>query len=146
MAGAGELKAQNGWIEWLSNKSGHYAPSITHMVQVLHILQKKGVPMTFRLSALSRAGKKDYPTVTAFLTEIEADGEPDYDLMKLFAYSAHLTDAVLNPNGWRWRIPSEEPGVHVIATGQLVPHKTVRQWLKAQGLFATKEVQSGAAR
>jgi hypothetical protein len=150
VAGAGELKVVNGFLHWLSNKSGHYAPSIDHLMQVLHILQKKNVAMTFRVSAFfpPPGPRRNFANVADFMKAMELDGVADYELNKLFAYWDHLTDSVLGPKGWRWRIPAdgEEAGVHEINTKQLVPHKVVRQWLKSQGLFAKKTVQSGFGR
>lgn len=145
---AGELEAVGGTLMWLSNKSGHYQPKVAHILQVLHILQKGNVPMTFPLTVCSAAGKKDFGSVAEFMQDLDLNEEPDYELMKLLAYSQHLTDAVLSSNGWRWRQDPvlEKPGVYVIATGLMVPHKQVRQWLKSQGLFAAPEVQTGQYR
>jgi len=151
VAGAGELKATNGRLLWLSNKSGHYCPSAVHLLQTLHQIQKLGVPMTFALT--SYPGETYYPTVGAFLRKLEMDEEPDYELNKLFAYAAHLTDATLGthtPDPWRWRdlsqFPDEVPGVHTVATNTFVPHKTVRQWLKSRGLTAPTDLQLGVGR
>ncbi len=143
VAGAGELQVENGNLRWLSNKSGHYFPSAAHMVQILHQLQKKGVPMTFRVKLLP--DNDEFATVGDLLNKLEL-GEQDYELAKLTAYMAHLDDATLEPQGWRWRNEGERAGVYVIATNSLVPHKTVRQWLKSKGLSAATDVQSGAGR
>ena len=144
---AGELEAVGGALVWLSNKSGHYRPNVAHMLQVLHILQKNNVPMTFRLTICSSSPQKQFGSVGEFMKQLQLDDEPDYELMKLFAYGAHLDDAVLVRNGWRWRDPTHEKvGVYIIATNQMVPHKTVRQWLKSQGLFAQEDVQSSSGR
>jgi hypothetical protein len=149
VAGAGELKAVNGHLTWLSNKSGHYAPSVAHMLQVLHQIQKGGVPMTFALTVMP--AKKQYPTVGAFLKELELNDEPDYELMKLMRYSDHLTDAVLathTPDPWRWRDSSvgEVAAVYSTTTNAPVPHKAVRQWFKTQGLHAKTDLQRGYGR
>jgi len=143
VAGAGELEVRNGRLLWLSNKSGHYFPYVPHLLQVLHQLQKKGVPMNFRLKLVP--DNKQYATVGEWLDELEMAGKPDYELMKLLRYSHHLTPAVLGPRGWRWQ-DNEPRGVYQISNGQPVPHKVVRQWLKSQGLLADVEVQSGAGR
>jgi hypothetical protein len=145
---AGELEATGGALQWLSNKSGHYRPKVAHILQVLHILQKNNVPMTFPLTVCSAAGIEDFGSVAEFMQELDLNDEPDYELMKLMAFSQHLTDPVLSRNGWRWRQDPllEKPGVYVIATGLMVPHKQVRQWLKSQGLFAAPEVQTGQYR
>lgn len=147
VACAGELQATAGILEWLSNKSGHYMPKVSHLLQVLHVLQKNTVPMVFSLKVLSASGAKDYDKVGDFLAEMELNEEPDYELEKLFAYSAHLEDSILNLNGWRWRHPPQEkPGVYTLATNQFVPHGEVRKWLKSQGKYADVSVQSGMGR
>jgi hypothetical protein len=144
VACGGEIEVRAGSIEWLSNKSGHYRPKIQHLLQVLHLLQKRNVPMTFALTVVP--GGANHPTVRAFLERLDLDGEDDYELTKLFAYSAHLTETVLDRNNWRWRFPNEAPGVHDKTTNLLIPHKQVRKWLKQQGLTAAPEVQSGTGR
>ena len=147
VACGGELEVNRGRLVWLSNKSGHYRPDVPHLLQILHQLQKKQVSMTFRLTVFSASGRREYTTVGAFLKDLELDDEPDYELMKLMAYSQHLTDAALAQNGWRWRRDeSEAPGVYQIATNQPVAHKRVRQWLKSTGRFANVSVQSGQNR
>jgi hypothetical protein len=148
VAGAGELRATNGWLRWLSNKSGHYQPNVYHLLQLLHQLDKMNVPLDFSLSWVSAQGTKKYPTAHAFLQELRLDDQPDYELSKLLAYMQHLTAAVLAPKGWRWRNADqgEEAGVYDIQTNLLVPHKTVRQWLKSQGRLATVDIKTGWGR
>jgi hypothetical protein len=51
-AAAGSIKAINGTIDSLNNKSGHYQPGPKQMRQVLHRLQKAGVNMNFNLQIL----------------------------------------------------------------------------------------------
>lgn len=148
VAAAGELEAKNGNLLWLSNKSGHYTPNTGHLLQVLHILQKRGVDMNFKLSVLGSGPRKDYNTVAEFMHELEMTDQPDYELMKLLSYSDHLDDAILARNGWQWRTdPMTQPaGVYKVVDKSMVPHKTVRQWLKAQGLNARVDTQSGLGR
>jgi hypothetical protein len=148
VSGAGELEVKRGQLMWLSNKSGHYRPGVYHLLQVLHVLQKNCVPMTFRLTVNSAGANQEYATVADFFAALDMNEEPDYELMKLMAYSQHLTDAVLNLNGWRWRSDPalEKAGVYDTNSGLPVPHKMVRQWLRSQGLRATKEVQRGTGR
>jgi hypothetical protein len=43
---AGEMQVTDGKIDWLSNKSGHYTPSVVQFQQFLHHLGKD-VPLTF---------------------------------------------------------------------------------------------------
>jgi hypothetical protein len=144
-AGAGEIEVRNGHVTWISNKSGHYRPTIYHMLQTLHLLQKKGVPMTFSVMIHgSYPGiEGTYASVGQFLKRLESLGEPDYELAKLLRYQDYLTDDVLERNGWRWRSidRDEKPGVYTIATNQFVPHKVVRQWFKSQMFFAEPDVK-----
>lgn len=145
VAAAGELICRDGVLRWLSNKSGHYRPGVGHLLQVLHQLQKKGIPMTFPLMVLPSG--KNYGSVGAFLDELRIAGEPDYELDKLMAYKEHLTDAVLGshrPTPWRWRLPGEPAGVYVVINRTPVPHRDVRKWLKSVGRDAGTNVQSGA--
>jgi len=149
VAGAGELQASKGNITWLSNKSGHYRPSVAHLLQILHQLQKGGVAMSFALTVMPY--NKRYPTVGAFLKALELDDQPDYELMKLMRYSAHLTDDVLGthiPDPWRWRAAErgEVPAVYSTDSNQPVDHKIVRKWLKSKGKVAIGQLQSGDGR
>ncbi len=143
VAGAGELQVERGNLKWLSNKSGHYAPTIAHLVQVLHQLQKRGVPMTFQVKLLP--DNKMYASVGDLLRELQLD-DRNYELAKLLAYKDYLNDATLGQNGWRWCREGEGRGVYSVMTNQPVPHKVVRQWLKANGHRAATQVQSGAKR
>jgi hypothetical protein len=143
VSSAGELEASKGTITWLSNKSGHYFPSVIHLLQVLHQLQKHNVPMTFPLRVFP--SDDSYPSVAAFLSALDVLGEAEYELAKLMQYT--FDDTLLAQNGWRWRAKdSEKPGVYTIATSQPVPHKTVRQWLKGRGNRGQVAAQSGAGR
>ena len=47
----GEMKVTAGKIDWISNKSGHYAPTKDHLVQFLHWLEKDGVTLDFSVQA-----------------------------------------------------------------------------------------------
>ncbi len=44
VAGAGELRASDGWLKELSNKSGHYWPEPFHLLQVIKQLMENGLP------------------------------------------------------------------------------------------------------
>lgn len=148
---AGEIEVSNGMVLWISNKSGHYQPSTYHLCQALHLLQKKGVPMTFRVSVVGVINGH-FGSVEEFLRALELSGRPDYELGKLMGYLPFLKNEILGANGWRWRDPTERPGVYTIgdpANGipsQPVPPKLVRQWLKSQGYSPTFYVQSGRGR
>lgn len=143
VAGAGELQVEDGRLKWISNKSGHYAPSVVHLVQTLHQLQKRGVPMFFRVKLVP--DNQEYATVGEFLDKMEL-GEQDYELAKLTAYMQHMDEATLGENGWRWRNENERAGVYTIDASLPVPHKQVRQWLKSKGFRAATEVQLGELR
>jgi hypothetical protein len=172
VAGAGELEVLAGKLTWLSNKSGHYAPQIEHLAQVLHILKKAGCDMNLRLRAFTSdpamkddlditdnptpigGGKtmwrRDYTSAQRFLDKL-VDKDVDYELLKLLAYVHHFNAQIAKLKteaGWRWREDDhgEKPGFYNIATGALVPHKDVRQWFKNRNLFANDIVQSGVGR
>jgi hypothetical protein len=94
--------------------------------------------MTFALTVLP--DEENFCSVGAFLQHLDLNGQPDYELMKLMVYGSHLTDEILRthvPNPWRWAQQDETGAVYEEATKQPVPHKTVRQWLKQQGLRAS---------
>jgi hypothetical protein len=143
VAGAGELQVEDGRLKWISNKSGHYSPSVVHLVQTLHQLQKRGVPMSFRVKLVP--DNDEFATVGEFLDKMEL-GEQDYELAKLTAYMQHMDEVTLGENGWRWRNEGERAGVYTIDTSLPVPHKQVRQWLKSKGFRAATEVQLGQLR
>jgi hypothetical protein len=169
VACAGELQVMAGKLTWLSNKSGHYAPQIEHLAQVLHRLKKAGCAMDFELMVYTcdplmkdRLGIKDQPqrigkgtiTVTrrkydkaqVFLDQLFAN-DVDYELLKLLAYVHHFGDQKTNLEkaGWRWQKPfsPEKPGFYEIATGKAVPHSEVRQWFKRRNLLANEILQRG---
>jgi hypothetical protein len=50
VASAGMMRVENGALRELSNHSGHYAPTLIHVLQILQRLEKKGVPLTFDLN------------------------------------------------------------------------------------------------
>jgi hypothetical protein len=141
VAGAGELQVEDGRLKWISNKSGHYAPSVVHLVQTLHQLQKRGVPMFFRLKLVP--DNQEFATVGEFLDKMEL-GEQDYELAKLTAYMQHMDEATLGENGWRWRNESERAGVYTIDASLPVPHKQVRQWLKSK-VFERRQKRNWAS-
>jgi hypothetical protein len=146
VACAGEMEVRGGRLVWLSNKSGHYLPSYNHLLQILHLLQKKGVDMSFRILAFAGGDQKSYPSVADFLSDLTDNNQPDYELNKLLAYSDHLRPSILRSNGWRWAKGKENQGVYVIATNASVPHKVVREWCKSQGKTLTISTQAGANR
>ncbi|GAA1771919.1 hypothetical protein GCM10009795_017560 [Nocardioides hankookensis] len=52
VAMAGEIKATNGKIDWISNKSGHYKPSLTQLQQFLHHLSTD-IPLDFPIQGMN---------------------------------------------------------------------------------------------
>lgn len=144
VACAGELEVEKGTIKWLSNKSGHYVPNVDHLLQILHVLQKKLVPLVFPLTVSTPGTQRgqvirnDYASVAAFMQQLQLDDVPDYELGKLLQYSHYLDDATLGIRNWRWRFPTEAPGVYDKTTNAMIAHKVVRQWLKG-----TKGAQAG---
>ena len=137
VAGAGELKTSpQGALLWLSNKSGHYAPSPIHLNQVIHQFDKLGAPKTYAIKEFSGPTgqtKKDFGSAADYLANT-ANGidSPQYELQKLLAFSAVLTDAVLGRNDWEWKDGTSGWGVYKRFTQHMVPHKQARQWLKRQ--------------
>lgn len=146
VACAGEIEVKDGYVTWLSNKSGHYVPNALHLVQVLHQLQKNNVNMNFPIVFFTPANqRKAFTSVGAFLADRQLNGEPDYEYVKLMAYDKYLYDGrTLASNNWRWRNPNETvPGVYDMRTGQLVPPKRVRTWLKQNGYLPEDDIRSG---
>ncbi|MGH7624195.1 MAG: hypothetical protein ACREOJ_02635 [Gemmatimonadaceae bacterium] len=158
-AGAGEMKVVDGRLKWISNKSGHYAPSLPHFIQTLHLLQKKGVDLAaVALQFHSSAGKVDYATVADFLATLK--GEDDYYHAKMIAYINSYPygqiDMLVQGNGWRFPSSHEYNDLNMqglvnTATGVVVQHKMVCQFFKLRGLACNpvvnaKLLQKGAGR
>ena len=141
-AGAGEMKVEKGALKWISNKSGHYAPGVHQFIQVLHLMQKRGIDLgPVRVQFHTRQGKTEYATVGDFLASLNP--EEDYYHAKMIAYinSAPFPtiDAMVQANGWRFPTGDEYhrlnlKGILNAATGQAISHKAVCQFFKAQGL------------
>ena len=68
-------------MTFLSNKSGHYSPSLDHLLQVIHQLEKKRVPFTFQVQVMNPA--LWYPNVAALLQQLALDEKPDYELAQV---------------------------------------------------------------
>ena len=148
VACAGEFKATDGRITFLSNDSGHYNPTIKHFLQVLHQLQKQGVFLdAVRVNYVyedAHGNIRDEPhaTVGAFMTAHGLDNE-SYDANNLLeAYRHLLTPASLDSKDWEFR-DSPRPGVYSKLTGLMIPHRDVRHYFLGSG---AKVVQSGAGR
>jgi hypothetical protein len=158
-AGAGEMKVENGRLKWISNKSGHYAPSTPHFIQTLHMLQKQNVDLgAVAVQFHTVSGKTDYATVADFMAALAP--ETDYYHAKMIAYinsrPFHVIDAMVQANGWRFPDHHEyyvqnKKGILHQMTGNPIPHKQAAQFFKAQGVACDPMaypalLQSGAAR
>ena len=161
VAGAGEMRVSGGKVMEISNKSGHYAPSAAHLLQVLHVLNKRGVDLfNTKLMFKTATGQERFPSVTAFLASLPAKGfETDYEFSKMMAYLNHIGYAHFTAQaaakGWRWGLPADfappSPaaggrGVVRIVDGSQVSHREVRKWLKGLGHALPQLVQSGMGR
>lgn len=154
VAGAGELKATGGRLDWISNKSGHYQPDLAHFLQVLHQLQKKNVDLsTTRVSFFSSSGRQNFATVGDFLATLKP--EDDFSYAKLIAYLKVIPfdqfALLIAPRNWRWVTDIEyhtqnKRGVVDTISGAPVPHKMVRQFLKGLGRTAVVDTKSGYGR
>jgi hypothetical protein len=71
VAGAGELRAENGRITWLSNKSGHYKGDTWSMLQVLGMLQAKGNNLDFAMTVMPEG--RHYGSVEQYITYKQVD-------------------------------------------------------------------------
>jgi hypothetical protein len=157
VAGAGEVQVEKGKLVWISNKSGHYAPSAPHFLQVLHQLQKKAVDLSVvKVKYLSAppTPAANYDSVGLYLAAMEVAGVDSYDYAKLVRYLVKIPYAefttLASAKGWRWVDGTEfamgKRGIVTIAGGAPVPSKEARQWLKSIGKTADQDVQSGVGR
>ena len=145
VAAAGELKVSEGRLTMLSNKSGHYMPSLVHLSQAIHLLLKNGVAPAFQIRVFPQ--RQDFPNLDAFTASLAP--KETYEVAKLCRYARYITDAILQmhaPDPWRTARADEALGVFSVTTGQMVAHKTVRQWFKSRGMHAEFGVASGAGR
>ena len=61
VAGAGEMRVLQGKLVQISNKSGHYAPAAAHFIQVLYMLQKRGVSLFgVKLAFKTQTGQQNF--------------------------------------------------------------------------------------
>ncbi len=155
VAGAGEMRVLAGKLVEISNKSGHYFPNASHLIQVLYLLRKRGVDLHSTKVKLLSPGIQNFPSVAAFMAALPAMGfEPDYELTKLHALMTQFPFALFSAQaaavGWRWATNAEHilgvRGVVRIADGAPVPHRDVRKWLKGIGRVMTQTVQDGYGR
>jgi hypothetical protein len=154
VACAGEMKCYQGKLLELSNKSGHYRPCVAHLLQILHQLQKKGVPMDFSLRVMP--GDQFYTSVGELVATVKANGVADFERARLLRYHQHLTNEILGehkPDPWFWCDGKAGRGVYRYSnnytdspTIEMVPHNEVRRWLKSTNRFAEPKIQSGKGR
>lgn len=71
VAGAGEMKVDQGRLVHLSNKSGHYHPDLLHFFQTLGELQAQNVSMMFSISKSPE--NAFFPTADKFMQAYGAD-------------------------------------------------------------------------
>jgi len=163
VAGAGELRAKDGALLYLSNKSGHYVPTIAHFFQVVHQFEKHLGPLsscpvtvytdlflpppTVATTTPPKARDERFTSLSELEQALQSKQVErrtyDYEYSKLFRYAAHLSNHVFSTNSkpeWRMNIGTEAWGVYT-QTGFLVPPKDVRRWLKGVGKLATIDLQ-----
>lgn len=161
VAGAGEMRVLAGQLMHISNKSGHYMPSAAHLLQVLHVLQKRTVSLyATKVKFHTNLGATEFTGVVSFIQHLQKNGlEFDYEYAKMVAYLDALTYPVFAPlaalNGWCLGEPADfQPGAPAhggrgivnIANRTQVSHRDVRKWLKQQNRALPSRVQSGALR
>ena len=153
-AAAGEMKVDRGALTWISNKSGHYTPGVQHFVQVLHILQKRGVNLAaVRVQFHTRLGKTDYATVGDFISQLMP--EEDYYHAKMIAYinsyPIQRITLLIQGNGWRFPTYDEyyrqnQKALIDVKTGQTVSHQAACRFFKDMRLTCNPVVQVGIGR
>jgi hypothetical protein len=118
---AGEMRVVDGKIKYMSNKSGHYMPSMESFIQFLNFLEKDGIDLDFPVYSFGRnqAKPKNKP-VDKIKTSVVID-----------AFIAEFDEATLNDalaaEGWH------RAGKDVLDKAQEeVPLQEVRRGLKRQ--------------
>jgi hypothetical protein len=133
---AGEMKVENGKLVYLSNKSGHYVPSAESLVQLLHILEKDGVAMDFKIFDLSGKLSGTADQVLQGKSEGKADNPAlTYEVIKTnVVWTAFVQEfgepavmKVITEQGWTGK------GKDIVdAEGKPVDLKLVRRLLKQE--------------
>jgi hypothetical protein len=130
----GEMEVKNGKIVMMSNKSGHYLPDTSQLIQFLHFLEKDGIPLDFDVKGFDIKGVcKASELVAGRDKEGNADARKGYEARKLKAvwegfadeYDEDDLEEAIEKNGWQ----GDERGV-VDQQGQPVDPKVVRKYLK----------------
>ncbi len=142
VAMAGEIKATQGKINWISNKSGHYLPTVLQLQQFLHHLGKD-VPLDFPIREMGALSVPDGTLAQDFVEGRSSTGRADkvqgHDHRKSQAlipvWIELITPAgveeVMEANGWVLTPPGRHWRVTKKGTKDVVPGKDVRQALKA---------------
>ncbi|MGN6332610.1 MAG: hypothetical protein ACTHOD_13290 [Motilibacteraceae bacterium] len=133
VAMAGEMKVDKGKIVWLSDKSGHYVPSLDHLLQFLHRLKKDGVELDFELRGYTIPKGRTW-TAAELLDGNEGTGEDAWTKVKtklvLEGFTASKDEAAvleaIAAAGWK----READGSVVDAGGTPVPDRDLRRHLK----------------
>lgn len=133
VAMAGEMKVDKGKIVWLSDKSGHYVPSLDHLLQFLHRLKKDGVKLDFELRGYTLPRGRTW-TAAELLDGNEGTGEDAWTKVKtklvLEGFTASKDEAAvleaIAAAGWK----READGSVVDAGGTPVPDRELRRHLK----------------
>jgi hypothetical protein len=136
---AGEMKIVDGKITYMSNKSGHYVPTLTNFIQFLHFLEKDGVPLDFEVALLGGPTAGKFPAKDLVAGKGSAAGSADktktYEVLKTNAvwksfvaeFGADAVEAVIEKQGWElWGRDITD------ADGNDVDLKLVRRLLKQQ--------------
>ena len=113
VAMGGEMKVNNGRIEWISNKSGHYLPNADQVIQFLHWLKKDGVELDFAIQG--GWDIPDYPLAEAALQDGKK-GATKYHTLKLSTVvKAHIeqvgrrkVSALLETLGFKFGLGTDE--------------------------------------
>ena len=141
VAGAGEIRVANGTVTGITNRSGHYLPSIDHFLQVIHHLQRRLVQLDTQATityVYDGGGGIPYNppgSVGAFLRAYHLDDDSYEWNNLLYAYSPLLLDAaLLAGQGWDYRPGGVNgAGVYTIGTNNKADLHQVRVFLRGRG-------------
>ncbi|KQW53057.1 hypothetical protein ASC77_01780 [Nocardioides sp. Root1257] len=134
---AGEMQVTDGKIDWLSNKSGHYHPSVVQFQQFLHHLSKD-MPINFPVNGW---GVPKNVTGQQLVDGVDETGQvkpkQTHDFQKMQEQLTAWKELVGKPamkkvmkdNGWKLDKWDDEWEVED-ADGNAVPPKSVREAMK----------------
>lgn len=109
VACAGEMVVKQGQLKLLTNKSGHYAPTPQHLLEVLAALDLQGVPLNFQIECI---GDKKYLNAEAFLKANNFDNQTLDSIKILVVWLKTLQrygEDVLEELGLAWEQPRGGP-------------------------------------